>query len=400
MSSKVSIKKIDSYREDDVLRAVKACLEPFGGMAHFVAPGQRVLIKPNLLGTFTPDSAAVTHPAVTRAVALLAKQAGGIVFIGDSPGIGDYNAVLNKSGTRAVIDELELNVVDFMQSAEYRKEDNVAGKIMKLAAIIAQVDVIITVPKLKTHAQMNYTGALKNQFGLVPGLDKAKYHYKMKNRQWLAELIVDVNCIAKPALAVMDAIVGMEGPGPSGGNPRTVGAIIAGPDLTAVDAAACNIIDLNPFEVPIIAAAAKRGFGCADINNIELAGDDIADLRIPDFEKVAIFESPLRIVPLPGFAIDWLHKHWIPRPRIDLDKCVKCMKCRNVCPVEPPAINPDISPKADSERCIKCYCCHEFCPVKAIDLPETLLSRLNPEHLAPRISAFYYRIKSWFRKSR
>ena len=390
MRSKVSLTKAVDYNRDTVYDAVKTLLEPLGGIEHFVLPGQKVLLKPNLLGVFSPAMAATTHPAVVYAVARQIQEAGATVLIGDSPGIGDFKKVLKITGMQAVIDELGLEAIDFAARAEYHDDQNLVGKSIELAAIFKAVDVVITLPKLKTHAQMTFTGALKNQFGCVPGLDKAKYHYKLKTRDWLAELMVDINLIVKPSLAIMDAITGMEGPGPSGGDPRHIGVLIARVDLAAVDIIACSIIKLPPTTVPVSAAAARRGYGVAELSQIDIVGEAWQQFELADYKKVEHLVNILKVMPLPKFLMDWMQRYWSPRPKIIAEKCIKCMKCRDVCPTEPPSIDPTKSWSADAKSCIKCYCCHEFCPVKAIDLPATLLERFSPEKIIPTLTGFYY----------
>lgn len=392
MQSTVSLISAGDYDRDNVYSAVKKLLELLGGIEKFVSPGQNVLLKPNLLGVFPPEMAATTHPAIIYAVAKQIQEAGATVLIGDSPGIGDFKTVLKKTGTQAVIDELDLQAIDFSNRAEYHAEHNMIGKSIELAAIFKDVDVVITLPKLKTHAQMTFTGALKNQFGCVPGLDKAKYHYKLKTRDWLAELMIDINLLVKPDLAIMDAITGMEGPGPSGGDPRHIGALIASDDLAAVDIIACNIIHLPPETVPVSAAAARRGYGATELNHINVVGETWQQFELPDYKKVEQLINILSIMPFPKFIMEGLQRYWSPRPKIIADKCIKCMKCHAVCPTEPPSINPHKSWRADAKTCIKCYCCHEFCPVKAIDLPPTLMERFSPEKIVPLLTGFYYNL--------
>jgi Pyruvate/2-oxoacid:ferredoxin oxidoreductase delta subunit len=167
----------------------------------------------------------------------------------------------------------------------------------------------------------------------------------------------------------------MEGAGPSGGEPRKIGCIMASADLTALDAVACRMVGIDPETIPILDAAAKRGFGNIDADLIETVGVDPAELAVSDFKIIKENINILRILPLPGTAIEWLRRHWKAHPEINPEKCVKCMNCRNGCPIKPPAIDPDKSWKVDKSTCIKCYCCHEFCPVKAIKLDPTWLEK-------------------------
>jgi ferredoxin len=230
---------------------------------------------------------------------------------------------------------------------------------------------------------MSFTGALKNQYGLLPGSLKAEYHYRMKTREWLAEFVIDINRAAPLKLAIMDAVVGMEGNGPSGGEPREIGCIMASADLTALDAVACRMVGIDAAANPILSASAKRAYGVIDPAKIETIGVDPAELAISDFKIIKENINILRLLPLPGPAIEWLRQHWKALPEIDPDKCIKCMNCRDGCPLSPPAIDPDKAWQVDKSTCIKCYCCHEFCPIKAIKLEPTWFERhINLDPLA------------------
>lgn len=218
-ATKVVIARVPAYEADEVLRGMRACLEPLGGMGAFVAPGQRVLLKPNLLTGLAPARAATTHPAIVAAAIFLVREAGGEPVVGDSPGIGDLAGVAKPTGVQRVLDETGTALADFDHEEVYECPDNVIGKRMHLARALGEADVVITLPKLKTHVQMAFTGALKNQFGIVPGVAKGQFHLRLQGIERLAELIIDINRIAKPVLAIMDGVEAMEGEGPNGGEP-------------------------------------------------------------------------------------------------------------------------------------------------------------------------------------
>ena len=191
----VSIVKVHDYDTEKVRQGIIDSLAPLGGMKSFVMPGQKVLLKPNLLAGMAPDKAVTTHPAVVAAVAQIVKEAGGIPFVGDSPGIGDMSNALKLSGIQKVIDELDITVADFTNEHLFECPENAVGKKINLAKAVADADVIISIPKLKTHVQMTMTCALKNQYGLVVGMQKGQYHFRFKERDILADLMVDINRI-------------------------------------------------------------------------------------------------------------------------------------------------------------------------------------------------------------
>jgi len=373
--SLVSIYKAQDYSPEHIKLAVSNCLQDLGGIEKFISPGQKVLLKPNLLGTFEPDKAVTTHPEVVKAVAEIVIAAGAKCFIGDSPGMGSFKSVCNLTGMTKVAEETGAELRELNDPGEFLKTDNKVGKKLPLSSFLKNIDVIITLPKLKTHGQMGFTGALKNQYGLLPGSLKAEYHYRMKTREWLAEFIIDINRSAAVKLAIMDAVVGMEGDGPSGGEPRAIGCIMASTDLTAVDAVACRMVGIDAAANPILSASVKRDYGVVAPEQIETIGADPEELAISDFKIIKENINILRILPLPGPAIEWLRQHWKAYPEIDSGKCIKCMNCRNGCPLESPAIDPDKAWLVDKATCIKCYCCHEFCPIKAIKLDPTWFER-------------------------
>lgn len=375
----VSVKRAGSYDDQLIYEAVRDCLSPLGGISAFVQPGQRVLLKPNLIAPFSPERAATTHPAVVHAVAKLCLEAGAEVSVGDSPGVGSLAFAFKQCGIEERLRALEkVQLADFDHAAEFELPENTVARKLALAKAVQDADVLISLPKLKTHGQMTFTGALKNQFGLVLGTRKAQYHYRLKTKEWLAALMIDINRTAKPALAIMDAVVAMEGQGPSSGEPRFVGALLAGADLTAVDVAACKLIGVDAVTTPLVSAAARYGFGTSCWEQIEVVGDSLEQLAVPDFKQIVRSAGVLRLLALPPFVLSWIEKKWAPWPYVMSENCTGCNACRRGCPVSPAAIEPSHGGSAavDRSRCIRCYCCHEFCPHKAIDLEYSMLGRL------------------------
>jgi len=370
MHSLVSLQRVPTYDPQSVLHAMRECLAPLGGMSTFVRPGQRVLVKPNLLIGFAPEKAVTTHPAVVRAAVLLAQEAGGTVVVGDSPGVGRLASVVRAAGLAPVLEETGAALGDFTTPVEVDVPQHRVAARLTLSRAVAQADIIITLPKLKTHGQMVFTGALKNQFGLIPGTLKSRWHFRLQRREWLAALLLDVHRAARPALAIMDAVVGMEGKGPSGGKPRPIGALLASPDLAALDTVACQLINLEPRLVPTLEAARREAAGATALSDIEVVGADWRALRVPDFENVSKVEDLRRILPLPSGILNWIREHWTARPRIVEARCTQCGVCEEGCPVTPVAIHPGAPrpQQIDDGTCIRCYCCHEFCPNNAIDL--------------------------------
>ena len=403
MSSRVSIVRLEGYDDQAVVdAAVRRALEPFGGMGRYVQSGKKVLLKVNLVAPSRPELAVTTHPAIVRAVIRLVKECGGICYVGDGPGVGSTRVAAEGSGLLPRIEEEGAQLLVFEDTAEYENADNRIMKRIPLVRQLGEMDVLITLPKLKTHCQMAYTGALKNQYGLVPGAAKGQYHFRFQNRNVLADFMIDINRTAHPALAIMDGVIGMEGPGPSGGTPRKIGAIVAGEDLTAVDTVCLTMIGLTVPEVPVSQAAVRGKFGEADLANIEIVGESLESMKIADYDLVKSPLNIMKILPLPRFMLRWLRRQIAPAPRIDVKKCIRCRRCERGCPVKPAAIQPLAeSRKVNDATCIRCYCCHEFCPVKAIDLKRSLLMRvLNLDKICNGASRLLGRISALFRGSR
>ncbi len=386
--SLVSIQPVADYDPGRVLAAMRACLQPLGGMKAFVQPGWRVLLKLNLLGPFAVERGVTTHPAVVRAAILLAQEAGGRVFLGDSPAMGPLAGVARACGLAPVLAETGAELLNFTEPHEFEVPHHKVVPHLTLAKALLQADVVITLPKLKTHAQMTLTAALKNQYGCIPGALKSQWHFRLQQPEWLASLILDVNRVVRPALAIMDAVMAMEGSGPTSGQLRRVGALIASPDLAAADMLACHLIGLDPMRVPLLAAAREQGFGETHFERIRVIGD-WQSLCVPDFKRVEQVVDLLRLLPLPRPALNWLRRQWTMRPQIIDGRCTRCGICEKGCPVTPSAIHPHAPPvgRLDDARCIRCYCCHEFCPSHAIELRAPWLARHLPlETLADRAS--------------
>jgi uncharacterized protein (DUF362 family)/NAD-dependent dihydropyrimidine dehydrogenase PreA subunit len=354
--------------------AVGRAIKLLGGMARFVQPGQRVLIKANLLRVSRPERAVVTHPEVVRAVALLARDAGGKVIVADSPGGMFTTALLRlvyrESGLQAVADEAGLTLNRDTGIVALPHSDGVTAKRFEVCRYAAQADVIISLPKLKTHGFMRFTGAIKNMFGVVPGLQKMGYHAKHQDAQSFSDMLLDVLTLVRPALTVMDGIVGMDGDGPSAGDPFPTNVILAGPDAVAVDVAAVSLVGMEPRRVPALRAAARRGLTTLQLDDVPLAGDSFEAARVKGFRRPARQPEMSR---LPAFLRRWAARIVVARP-VPGPACTGCGVCQEHCPVAAVKIA-NGQAQVNLDDCIRCYCCHEMCPSDAIDLRQPRLVR-------------------------
>lgn len=376
-AARVAVVLVPDYDPGRVAEGVAECVRLLGGVDRFASPGRKILLKPNILGPFSSEKAVTTHPEVTRAVGLLFRSVGAEISVGDSPAVGSMESSMRVAGYGPLLDADGFAPADFGGGLSVDVPDNRVGKRLTLVRALAGCDAVVSLPKLKNHVQMAFTGAVKNLYGLVPGVMKGQFHVRFQDRGHLAELMVDILRAVRPALAVMDAVVGMEGDGPSGGDPRQVGLLMASEDLVALDAVACAVVGLDGGRTPIAEAARGRGVGETRLSEIEIVGETLERCRVAGFRPVSVTLDVLRVLPLPRPVLKWVRRQWAPRPFIDAGACICCGVCAKGCPLSPPAIDPG-SPKGggvDHGRCIRCYCCHEFCPEKAIRLKRSALDR-------------------------
>jgi len=367
-ASQVSIVKCGDYASGKVEDAVFRAVELLGGIGRYVGSGDRVLIKPNLISAREPDDAVCTHPEIVRAAIHLVRKAGGRVMIGDSPGSfftnEDIDCVYEKTGIRAVAEEEKAELIRF------DKPRMVNG--YPIAEAVLAASSVISLPKLKTHVLTMMTGAVKNTYGMVPGYHKVECHRKKPKSKDFAKVILDVFELTRPRLSIMDGIVGMEGDGPTSGDPKELGLILASADAVSLDTVVSGVVGL-PFRKDIMMNEARqRGAGETDLNKIEILGEEIERVKVKDFRL------PITVQVggfLPDFLTNILMQVTEFRPVIDEKKCKKCGICKDSCPVDVITINAETS-RIDSKACIRCFCCHEVCPYKAVTINRNLVTKL------------------------
>ena len=377
--AKVVVIRCDTYADDQVLKAIQTGLDLLGGISVFAKSSERIVMKPNILIGTDPDRGVTTHPAVFRAVGKLLKDAGARVYYGDSPSFGKSEANLTKAGLKLVGDELGFNLADFDSGRPVSHKNALLVKKFIIADGVLDGDGLVSLPKLKTHGLVRFTGAVKNQFGCVPGLLKSQYHVKLPDPYDFAAMLVDLNTLIKPRLYVMDGITAMEGNGPRSGKLKQLNVLLLSSDPIALDATACRIIDLDPEIVPTSRLGEKAGLGTYHVENIEVIGGSIESFFDPNFAVNRTHPTPSS----GGRFRTFIKNRITQRPVIDITKCTICGTCVTMCPVEPKAVDwykgdKSKPPKYNYDLCIRCYCCQETCPDGAIFIDSPLLGRFFP----------------------
>lgn len=335
-----------------------------GGLDRFIRKGDKVLIKPNLLAAKEPEKACTTHPEFLRAVIQLVKKAGGLPSVGDSPAFNTLSNVAKASGIKRVCREENIPLVTFRHTTLIKNPSGRMVKTFPVAREILAFDSIISLPKLKNHSLTHITVAVKNLFGVIPGMIKQTFHFRFQDSFHFSQMLIDLNRIIKPALNIVDGIMGMEGEGPNTGLPKRTGVIISGTDTVSVDYISSIIMNYDPQHIEVIKAAKISGFGGYEPSMIEVKGDDLRSLIDRTFKTITpgVGRGILsKIFPL-------LNRNFLrKKPVIDRIKCAACEECIRICPAKTIFLV-DGKARIEQKKCIKCYCCHEICRYKAVRL--------------------------------
>jgi len=377
--SEVSIVRCHSYEQEEVEKAVRESLQLIGEMDEIIKPQDRVLLKVNMINSDFPEKAATTHPAILRAVIRVVKEMGREVVVGDAPGVA-YRYIeraWQKTGLRRAAEEEGAEVVNFREVEEIDNSTNKKIPVLHIAKEVLDADVVISLPKLKTHSFTLFTGAIKNLYGTIPGFRKKELHALAPRPQDFAELMADIFSVVKPSLAIMDGVVGMEGDGPISGSPCKVGLILASKDLVSLDAVASDIIGYHPFDIEITKVADKRGLGVGELEEIEIKGIPLNEVRIEDFRLVSNLNTLLKRVPSPVFSLLGPAASLLLKvtPGVDEDSCRRCGDCTEACPVKAIKMENHNYPVINQKTCIGCFCCTEVCSHGSMKIERSWLAR-------------------------
>ncbi|MFT8316514.1 MAG: DUF362 domain-containing protein [Clostridium sp.] len=379
---KVALLKCTDYDVNNIEKKLREGFEFLGGTSFLrtlIPENSTVLLKPNFLSIVEKGSPVITHYALFEAVVRIVKEYSNNIIFGDSPGSGDTRKAAEKSGLMEVASRYGVRFADFNDEVHVELENPLMYKFWNVARAPYEADVVITLPKLKTHAMMYYTGAVKNQFGCIPGSQKAAWHTKLPDAVNFSKMLLDLNSIVKTSFAILDGITAMEGNGPRNGTPKKMDTIIMGKCLTAVDSTAVRLIGYdNVLAIPILKVAHDTKWGTVIPKEIEILGEKVEDMKCKDFKlsrsaKVINFISPS--------LNNLVASLTAPNPVLIEEKCIGCKKCGEVCPEKSKVIsfvkhNNKVIPKWKYSNCIRCFCCQELCPRGAIVTKNKPLSRM------------------------
>ena len=378
MANMVSLHRCESYDEGAVKAAVLRQIDGLGGLGKYISPGERVLLKVNLLMKKKPEDATTTHPAVVKALAEILIAHGCAVTIGDSPGgpftEGMLRGIYAASGMERIARETGASLNRNCSAASRENPDGLLLKKLIVTDMLNDADKVISVSKLKTHGMMTFTGAVKNMFGTVPGVVKAEYHMNMPRYDDFADALLDICLCANPVLSFMDGIEAMEGHGPSGGRARKMNVLLASDSPLALDKTACAVISLAEERVPVLYRAAARGLCGEGLADIAFTGEPWESFAVTDFDIPPV-RKPMTYKAMPKPVLRFANRHLQPRPVFDRKLCVGCADCAKNCPAKVIRMR-DKKPVVSLEGCIRCFCCQELCPKTAVSVYRPRLLRL------------------------
>ncbi len=369
MMERVWLSRCGGYAPEELFRQVEESFDMLGVWDE-IKPGMTVVIKPNLVMSSKPGNAIATHPALVAAVGKCVQKAGADVVIAESPG-GPYTpaamkAVFRGCGYTDMAKDCGFTLYTDCKSREVSLPGAVRCRQLSVVEPFLTRDYLIDMAKLKTHSMVGFSGAVKNLFGTVPGLQKPELHCRFPEKQPFSEMLVDLCDFLKPDLCFLDGILAMEGNGPTGGRPRSLGVLGASKSPYALDVCGAALIGLEPESVLMLKEADRRGLGPVSPEECQLVKESVEALAQLDFLKAEASSTDF-IDRLPKFLRPAAKKIATPTPKIRKADCVGCGKCAESCPQHTIVIR-DGKAVIDYKKCIRCFCCHEMCPKHVIDI--------------------------------
>jgi len=376
----VAVIPLGEYSFDSAKQALLGLLSSIGALEK-IKSGMRIVIKANLVSAMKPESGATTHPALLSALCEIISERGAYATVGDSPG-GLYNAafvgrVYSQTGVKEVREHGgELNY-DFSELRAEFPEARVL-RTFTYTGYLDKADLIINFAKLKSHGMMGMSCAAKNMFGAIPGIIKPEYHYRFPKYEDFADMIVDLDEYFHPEISIADAVVGMEGNGPTAGDAKKMGFLLASHNPHNLDTVAAKLLGFAQGELPILDAAVNRGFAPESYKDINIIGS-IDGLDVENFKRVV----ERRSLEFSGSGRNPIKKAFgkiagailKTKPKLESALCVGCGICRDICPAKAIVIERGKA-KIDRSSCIRCFCCQEFCPKSAMKVKRSAIAKI------------------------
>jgi uncharacterized protein (DUF362 family)/Pyruvate/2-oxoacid:ferredoxin oxidoreductase delta subunit len=353
---------IQSATYQDCRQAVEAAFEAFPRPVR----GRSILVKPNVLRAAVPEEAISTHPTVLRAVLECLLDLGALdITVGDNPGLMGYGAneaCFAKCGlTEAALGHYRNIGLDAVELPFSTLGDPELMPKLSVSRAVLEADILISLPKFKTHGLTVLTGALKNSYGILPGAQKAHLHKLAGTPRRFQEVVVDVFRLRPPDFFIVDAVVGMQGNGPASTELRWIGKVLAADNAVALDGVIARMMGLDPARLRMLTYAKDLGLGEFSDAALKLLGQlaPIADFKLPPLDGGAIQHAKN--------LQDLLESRIVMRPKADPERCTGCGTCVAQCPAGALTLQ-DAVAVVDASLCIGCFCCQEMCPEKAITL--------------------------------
>ena len=368
MTTNVALAKCGEYDFEKVYAALKELTQ--------LAPppdprGKTVLIKPNILYPRKPEDCVCTNPVVVGVLVKIFVELGAKkVLVGESPAVANSTSAARASGVLEQVQNNGGEWADFHDKITVECPEAARAHTFDFASQFAQADILVSAAKLKSHQLMKYTGAMKNLFGLMIGLEKAQCHYRFSSQKEFGEFLTDLNLAAKAQYAVMDAIVGMDGPGgPGSGDPIQLGFMAASDNILALDWICSSLVGYNPASVENLRDALARKVWLNSADDIKILGASFEECANKKFRIVKDGAQDFAAM-LPPWLNSLAKFIFTRTPHFHPNKCIKCGRCAQICPAHIIEMSgKDATARLlDAKKCLHCFCCHEICPQKAISL--------------------------------
>ncbi len=375
MNSLVSLTACEDYDDSRLKASLVELLKPLGGIAGFVRPGMNVLLKPNLLMAKPAESCVITHPALIRAVAELVLSAGGVPAVGDGPALVGAKTVCRTLGLSGDLRRRGVKVVNFQKTRLYAAPQGSRWQEHRLCTAFEEFDLVINLPKFKTHSMMLLSLAVKNIFGFAPQAERISWHCRAGvQRDMFAEMLVDDYLIVRPALSICDGVWGMEGEGPGSGDPVKLGFLAASKDAFALDDVLARLVGLS---TPLHTTQAAERRAVYKAGRYRLVGAGFERFKPASFAWPRSLDAGDLGVSVPGPLRGFVKRYLTDSPRVTAELCDGCGRCRQICSVKVITIRDKGGPaRIDLGPCLRCFCCHEVCPRGAIKVKRSRVLRL------------------------